>query len=407
MTGFFTAAELKTGPKTEAVPRCSTCGLYRTCKSPKMPVYGVGNRGILVVGESPGKEEDDRNRPFVGKSGTLLRETLGDMGVDLYRDCWTTNTLRCRPPRNATPTDKQIDWCRPYLIDAVRELKPSVILLLGSVPVKSLIGWLWKEDPGGISRWVNYCIPNRKLNAWICPAWHPSFVLRQSGEKGKPSDNGLSLLVWKRQLKLAISNDSRPWTGQEPDTNTLVTPVYDPAEVVRRVKEYTESGKLLAFDLETNGIKPESPQMKIHSCAISDGETAIAYPWHGRKVIAATRKFLCSSSPKTAHNGKFDARWLNHHLGVWVKNLVWDTMLATHVMDNRQGTKSLKFQSFVMLGEESYDDAIKPYLKSSGSNEPNRIAEAPLKDVLIYNAMDTLLTVRLAKLQASALGVEL
>lgn len=405
-TGFFTDAELKTPTRTEAVPRCTACGLYKRCKSPKMPVYGQGRKGILIIGEAPGAQEDERNQPFCGPVGTLLQHTLRDLGTDLYRDCWTTNTLRCRPPGNATPTDRQIDWCRPYLIEAVREHKPSVVLLLGSIPVKSLIGWLWKEDPGGVSRWAGYCIPNRRLNAWIAPAWHPSFVSRQTGNPDSLKDNGLSLRVWRRHLKAALKHTDHPWTGDEPNPSTLVTPIYDAGEAATRIRQYTDSGKLLAFDLETNGIKPDAGCMNIHTCAVSDGETAIAYPWQG-EAVDATLEFMRSGSPKVGHNAKFDTRWIRKHLGVWVKNLVWDSMLAAHVLDNRQGTKSLKFQSFALLGEDSYDDRVKPYLKSDGGNTPNRIAEAPLRDVLLYNGLDTLFTVRIARMQAEKLGVEI
>jgi hypothetical protein len=82
-------------------------------------------------------------------------------------------------------------------------------------------------------------------------------------------------------------------------------------------------------------------------------------------------------------------------------------MLAAHVLDNRSDTKSLKFQAFVLLGQESYDDAIKPYLKSKGSNDKNRITELDLEAVLRYCGMDAILEWHVAMKQAKKLGVTL
>ena len=170
-TGFFTADELSTvSPVASLIPRCGACGIYRQCKSPKMPVSGQGKQGVLIVGEAPGAVEDEQGKPFVGESGQLLRETLERLDVNVDRDCWVTNSLICRPPKNRTPTDKEIDYCRPNLINTIEEVQPKTIVLLGAVPVKSLIGWLWREQVGALGRWIGWRIPCQKLNAWICPA---------------------------------------------------------------------------------------------------------------------------------------------------------------------------------------------------------------------------------------------
>src|SRR5688572_528647 len=82
------------------IPKCGACGLLKGCKSPKMPVSGKGAKGILIIGEAPGRDEDIQGRPFVGATGEKLETTLRKLGVEMRRDCWLTNALICRPKAN-------------------------------------------------------------------------------------------------------------------------------------------------------------------------------------------------------------------------------------------------------------------------------------------------------------------
>ena len=69
------------------VPKCGVCRLYKSCQSPKMKPYGKGRKGILILGEAPGKEEDKRGKPFVGPFGRFLKDHLEMVGIDMDRDC--------------------------------------------------------------------------------------------------------------------------------------------------------------------------------------------------------------------------------------------------------------------------------------------------------------------------------
>ncbi len=173
-----------------------------------MPVSGNGDRKILIVAEAPGKEEDQQNTQLIGQSGQWLRVELADLGVDLDRDCWKTNAIICRPEGNRTPTDAEISHCRPNLLNAIEELKPQTIILLGDAAVRSLIGFLWKENPGPIGRWVGWRISDQKLNAWVCPTWHPAYLMRENRQYAKSDPR----LIWFRMhLKVAYDWDQRLW----------------------------------------------------------------------------------------------------------------------------------------------------------------------------------------------------
>jgi uracil-DNA glycosylase family 4 len=172
--GFFTKSQLASKAPVSRIPHCGSCGLFRQCKSPKMPVSGKGRKQILLVGEAPGKNEDLEGKQFVGKTGQLLERSLRSVGIDMRRDCWLTNALICRPPNNAKPSHKEIGYCRANLINTIEKLKPEIIIPIGDAAVESLMTWLWKDKIGSIGRWVGWNIPHQKLNAWICHIWHPS-----------------------------------------------------------------------------------------------------------------------------------------------------------------------------------------------------------------------------------------
>lgn len=400
MEGFFRAADLSPQRNHTGllVPKCGACGLKDRCLSPKMPVDGRGRRKILVVGEAPGKDEDARGKPFVGVSGKLLEDVFGDAGVDLRDDCWLTNSLICHPKGNTTPTDKQIDYCRPNLLAAVKTLQPEVIILFGKPAVKSLIGHLWKEDVGPITRWVGWRIPCREPNAWLCPTFHPAFVLRSEGKEGLVARKLLTAHV-----RRAVAKKGRPWKTI-PDYARQVRCLYDAGEIVSAVRSLSGPHPV-AFDYETDRLKPDSGG-RIVTCSMSDGKTTVAFPLYQLPVLEALKDFLRGPTPKIASNLKFEDRWTRHAFGHGVRNWFWDTMLAAHVIDNRPGITGLKFQAFALLGQEDYDSYVKPYLKAAGANLPNRIKDLALDKLLKYNALDSLLEYKVAMIQRKRLGFD-
>lgn len=400
MPGFFQQLDLVSKVRIPAVARCGQCGLYRGCRTPKMAVAGSGKKRVLVIGEAPGRDEDRQGQPFVGVTGQLLQSTLDGLGLDLRYDCWITNSIICHPPGDDFKNDRWIDDCRPNLIRTIKELEPDLIVPLGAKAVRSLIGWLWREDTGPVGRWVGWKIPCRDLNAWICPAWHPSYVHRYN----KDRNFDLVKLLWKKQLKNAVdlAGKGPPWGEVWPiDVKTTL----NPDDVVQWFDKLIHKGNPIAFDYETDRLKPDHPDARIVSCAVSDGEGTLAYPWYG-EAIKATRRLLMYDLPKWGWNLRFENRWTMRAFGRPVRNWQWDGMLAAHVLDNRRGTKSLKFQAFVRLGVAPWDEQVSPFMKSDGTNTPNRITDVPIETLLKYNAMDALLEWQMASLQREELGYE-
>lgn len=384
------------------MPHCGACGLKSQCLSPVMPVDGKGEKRVLIVGEAPGQSEDEQNKPLVGKAGSFLRDRLEEIGISMRRDCWLTNSLRCRPPNNKIGDIKRIDYCRPLLLKAIRELQPHTIVLLGAVAVKSLVGWIWKENTDmGIMRWYGWQIPLQKTNTWICPVWHPSFVMREGKGKGEQE---VKTVLYRQMLTKAFSHSKRPWK-KIPSWKSKVEVILDPEEAAEALLEFKKSGEPIAFDSETTTLKPDGPYADIYSFSVSGAKRNISFPWYGVAVKAA-KELMEAGNPKYGYNAKFDLRYLRR-FKIRTKNLAWDSMIAAHVLDNRKGTKSLKFQSFVHFGMDAYEETISKYLESEGTNSPNNIKKAPLQDLLLYGGLDTLLTYKLAKKQMKEIGVQM
>jgi len=140
-------------------------------------VFGVGDldADLMFVGEGPGREEDLKGEPFVGRSGQLLdRLMVEEMGLTRDR-CYIANVVKCRPPGNRDPLPEEIAACRPYLEQQVALIDPKVIVPLGNFATKFLL-----DTTEGITRLRGRVHPYG--NRVIVPTYHPAAALRGGGE---------------------------------------------------------------------------------------------------------------------------------------------------------------------------------------------------------------------------------
>ncbi len=385
-------------PNKLACQKCRLC--YSNLHNPKISPYGEGRKDIMVIGEAPGEEEDHNGRPWQGRAGRLLQREFKRAGIDLFKDCVSYNSINCRPTSsrgyNREPTNNEILLCRNHVLRAIYKYRPKIIFLLGTIAVRSVIGARWTRNLGGISKWRGWTIPDRELKAWICPAFHPSYLMRMDS---KAADT-----VFRADIRRALKLGPVPKFQNEADQVTIVEKTQDLVDLLigQRIQR-------VAWDTETTGLKPyDIANHKIVAaafCASDDRAYVTPYPdMHSLKRILADSRIK-----KIAQNMKFEATWTHMH-GYDVRGQEWDTMLASHIHDNRPGITGLKFQAYVRFGLVGYDDEIGPYLKGRNpkdSNSVNRIEEAmrtKRKKVLTYCGIDSLVTYRLAMQQMEELG---
>ena len=111
------------------ISSCQRCRLAetRTCA---VPGEGRSNAPLVVIGEGPGRHEDEQGRPFVGASGKLLTRMLQRVGLT-RQDVFITNVVKCRPPGNRDPLPDEIAACRPFLDRQLALIQPELVITLG------------------------------------------------------------------------------------------------------------------------------------------------------------------------------------------------------------------------------------------------------------------------------------
>lgn len=150
---------------------CQTCTLAAT-RTQAVPGEGLSSARIAFVGEAPGKDEDEQGRPFVGRSGQLLRRTISEVGLK-EEDVFIGNVLKCRPPNNRDPLDSEIQACSHYLEAQISLINPVVIVTLGRFSLNLLISPELK-----ITKIRGQHI--RKSGQLFLPTFHPAAVLRNN-----------------------------------------------------------------------------------------------------------------------------------------------------------------------------------------------------------------------------------
>jgi DNA polymerase len=141
---------------------------------------GTPDGRIMVIGESPGRDEDQFGLPFVGRAGKLLDKMLAAISIDRRKNVYITNVLNWRPPANRDPTPEEAAACLPFLRRHVELANPELIILLGAVAARYVLG---RND--GIMRmrgkWLEYHVNGRMVP--LLPTLHPAYLLRRSADK--------------------------------------------------------------------------------------------------------------------------------------------------------------------------------------------------------------------------------
>jgi DNA polymerase len=132
----------------------------------------------MFVGEAPGEEEDKKAVPFVGAAGKVLDKMLASIGM-LRDDVYICNTVKCRPPQNADPTEEQKNECLSYLTRQIEAIQPKVIVCLGNHASKTVMNLVGLED-----KWEPISKIRGKLfdsdpayNVKVMPLYHPAAML--------------------------------------------------------------------------------------------------------------------------------------------------------------------------------------------------------------------------------------
>lgn len=196
------ASAAKTIPELRAaVEHFTGCALKATARNTVF-ADGVEGAPVLIIGEAPGKEEDEQGKPFVGRSGQLLDRMLAAIGLDRKHNVLISNTIYWRPPGNRDPTQGESLACLPFAERLVELSQPKLLILTGKAASQAM---LKRED--GVTR-----LRGRKLaytregfsapiNAMVM--LHPAYLLRRPNEKRLAWGDLLLAETWLDELGVA------------------------------------------------------------------------------------------------------------------------------------------------------------------------------------------------------------
>ncbi|MDP3990566.1 MAG: uracil-DNA glycosylase [archaeon] len=150
----------------EGIRKCTSCPLWKG-RTLTVPGEGMNTSKIMLIGEAPGVEEDRQGLPFFGKSGTVLDEMINLAGIS-RKDTFITGAVKCHPPKNRNPSNKELKTCRELWLDKqIEVIKPKLIILLGKSALFSMIG------KGKITE-----IHGKTISKKYFVTYHPSAAMR-------------------------------------------------------------------------------------------------------------------------------------------------------------------------------------------------------------------------------------
>lgn len=389
---------------------CKACPL--NAFDGKLEPTGVANPLVYILGEGAGANEIEEREQFVGQSGQLLRSYIprkykaGKLRFN--------NTVRSRPPHNATPDQIMIECCRPSVTRDIEQSKPKAIFGFGNVPLEWVSGGF-----SGITQWRGRKMPVKvgSHTCWYYPMFHPAYLLRNR-RQGRP---GIEEHIFGLDMQRAFEEvESLPTpvvhNPQDVTRNTELITGSNPSDV-RRVREalgWAQAQPVIGFDYETNGIRPYNSDKVLLSAAVATGERAVAFAlrhpeaaWTEaqlEEVEALWAEFLSTpGAVKVAHHLAFELEWTLKFFGEKpLRQSHWaDTMAQAATIDERTGQKrgGAGPMSLEFLVQQYYGFNLKALFGVDRGN----LINTPLETVLAYNAPDARYAALLYEQQAKVI----
>ena len=366
---------------------CEQCGLYKRCTNGKMSYSGGGDRKILVVIDQPTAKADRLCRNAVGGTKNIIKDLCKSTGIDYEKDIWVVNAVQCAHTgvhRLAVPS------CRQRLHKIVQELKPVSIIAMGAQALNVLIGD--KVSVGGsMNRWNGWTTPFHEYRTNIFPTY---------GTRDLIISEYNPVVDHKMRNAFVRASENIPYTNYQQRVEDGVVILSRASEIKNMLANMCVE-KLVTFDYETTGIQPYKQGHEVICMSISNGLKSYAF-MIVPELISHVRHFLQSVVDKVAHNAKFEAIWSMVALDTEVNNLVADTMIITHCLNNNEGICRLKYQGMVRFGIFNYEDEVS-YLWESKDKDVHKFNKlyylkqrgelyTIASELLYYCAVDSLLT---------------
>lgn len=344
-----------------------------------VPNEGPIDARIYFVGEAPGADEVTERRPFIGASGSLLRDCIGRGGID-EATVRFANLCKYRPEGNQFGTvlnTRELEAGIAELTRDIRDGQPTVIAALGNWPLHFLTGKHGKKGAGtGIGKWRGSILPCTLApgleHIKVVACYHPAYILRQR----------TSYPIFATDIKRVI-NDSTFSEFRYPERELVLDPR---GAELERWTELLCSSERLACDIET--VK-KSTRILCHGFSPHPGlSVVISHSDTDFQRHSAIDAIYRSAAKKIFHNGgAFDIPMLEIN-GFEVENFWWDTMVVQHVMWPEL-PKALEYLTSVYTRQPYYKTAGRAEIPADAKGWSEKFDKNALYE---YNGTDTSIT---------------
>lgn len=339
------------------VQACTKCPALCASRTRIVNGRGPATARIMVVGEGPGRDEDQQGKSFLGAAGKLVARLLAEAGVDLA-DVYLTNAIRCRPPNNRTPKASEVSACQPYLLEEIRQIQPTVIVSVGGTALKALYGKTatLKDHLGQVLTQPDTGIP-------LVPTYHPAYLMRGHWAEAPLVQAHLrkAQAIADNSIQMQPLDEAR--AGWQP---------CDTVEKVQALADYllSDDVRAITVDSETTGLSWLEDEILCVSFSALDQEFAavrrgwtvpilhrvektddspLVPTWDEHEiepVIEILGRIFASPKPKSIQNSIFDIKFFERSprdtavnpsvatvFGWKVRNLRYDPMLLQRLVD--------------------------------------------------------------------------
>jgi DNA polymerase len=138
-----------------------------------VPGEGDPDAKIMFIGEAPGADEDAQGRPFVGRSGQLLRATITEANIKLDK-VFITNIVKYRPPENRDPSVEEISACQDWLDRQIQIIEPATIVTLGRFSMAKFLPDVKISQVHGKGQEIEFL----EKKYFLVTMYHPAFAIR-------------------------------------------------------------------------------------------------------------------------------------------------------------------------------------------------------------------------------------
>ena len=339
---------------------------------------------VYLLGSAPSEEDDADDMHWSDKAG---REIFKKFGRGFMESTVRSNYVtQCRGDQTVI----EVECCRLRIVKDIEQTRPFVIVGVGDAPLAWVTGitknaMAHRGTPMPVKVGNHIC--------WFVQLLYPNYVFKKSFNK---SEYELTLEHDIKVIKALIDEAPTPsfWTGSK-DTGIEIITGSGQGDLQRLERALADlsTEPRSAIDIETNGLRPYFiPDPHIWTAAVGTFKHTVAFSvdhpegWgtEARKsrVKALFNEYLLHSGRKAAHNLAMELEWFRFFFG---PDILWrtewdDTMAIAYTLDEREGTKSLGYQTLITFGFD---------VKTMSNIDVKRLLEYPLDRVLKYNGMDT------------------